>query len=147
VKDIERTILYGVRSGHPKSRNITAMPGYGVMKMLPPDQINDVVAYTLSLSVPEAGGDPAVLARGKELFESAGGCFDCHNEDGSGNPDYGAPALNDADWTFGGDPASVKRSVYDGRRGRCPAFIDTLDFATIRGIALFIFRMSHPEPG
>ena len=29
VSDIERTILYGVRSGHAKSRNITDMPPVG----------------------------------------------------------------------------------------------------------------------
>jgi cytochrome c oxidase cbb3-type subunit 3 len=145
VSEIERTILYGIRSGHAKGRNVNAMPGLGVLKILTPQEVDDVVAYTLSLSSRQ--GDPAVLARGEAIFQGKGSCIDCHAPDGKGNADFGAPDLTDSEWTFGGDPASVRKSVYDGRRGLCPAFARTLDYATIRGLALYLYQMSHPEPG
>ncbi len=145
VSDIERTVMYGIRSGHSKMRNVTDMPGLGSLKRLTPEQVNDVVDYTLSLTSKQ--GDPAVLARGKELFEGDGLCYDCHARDGAGSPDYGAPSLTDNEWIFGGDRATVLRSVNDGRHGLCPAFIDKLDLATIRGIAIYIHRISHPANG
>ena len=63
MSEIERTILYGIRFGHAKGRNLTTMPGLGVLKILTPQEVDDVVAYTLSLSSRQ--GDPAVLARGE----------------------------------------------------------------------------------
>ncbi len=50
VSDIERTILYGIRAGLGKSHNVTDMPAIGLQKALSPDEIKDVIAYTLSLS-------------------------------------------------------------------------------------------------
>jgi cytochrome c oxidase cbb3-type subunit 3 len=144
VADIERTILYGVRAGHAKGRVATPMPGLGVQKTLVPEEIDDVTAYTLSLSGGPSG-DPAAIARGQEIFRGKGGCYDCHGEDGAGDRNFGASNLTDTEWTFGGDPQSVRRSIYDGRRARCPAFIGVLDFATIRGLAVYLYRMSHPE--
>src|SRR5262249_60310944 len=37
VYEIERTLLYGIRSGHSKAHTITAMPGFGLAGKLPPD--------------------------------------------------------------------------------------------------------------
>ena len=50
VSDIERTVLYGIRSGLGKSHNVTDMPAIGRQKALTPAEIKDVIAYTLSLS-------------------------------------------------------------------------------------------------
>ena len=142
ISDIERTILYGVRSGHGKTHNVTDMPGFGVRKLLTPQQVGDVVAYTLSLAN-GGDGDAEAIARGSRLFFGDGLCFDCHSPDGAGNPDYGAPNLIDAEWLFGGDPENVYRSTYDGRHGLCPAWIGRLDFATIRGLAVYLHQVSH----
>jgi cytochrome c oxidase cbb3-type subunit 3 len=145
VSDIERTILYGIRSGHMKTRNVTDMPALGQIKQLTPEDVKDVTAYTLSLQTKQ--GDPEILKRGASIFQDKGVCYDCHNPDGIGNPDYGTPNLTDADTLFGNDPASIYRSVYDGRHGLCPAFIGAVDFATIRGIALYVYEKSHPTTG
>lgn len=142
VSDIERTILYGVRSGFGKARNVTDMPGLGAIKQLTADEVRDVMAYTLSLS--GKPGDAAAIERGAKLFQDKGNCYDCHGRDAEGNPDYGSPRLTDAEWLYGDDPATVYRSIYDGRHGVCPAWIGKLSFATIRGIAVYVYQMSHP---
>src|SRR5579859_4956389 len=41
--DVEHTILYGIRSGHPKSRNITDMPALVRTGQISPDDARDAV--------------------------------------------------------------------------------------------------------
>jgi len=144
VSDIERTVLYGIRSGLGKSHNVTDMPALGRQKALSPEEIKDVIAYTLSLSKhPE---DPAAIARGGKLFQDKGVCYDCHSRDAAGIPDYGAPSLIDGDWLYGGDEKSIYKSVYDGRHGQCPAWIDKLSAPIIRALAVYIHSMSKESP-
>ena len=145
VSQIERTVLYGIRSGHPKARRVTDMPALGVQKQVTPDDTRDVVAYMLALQKRPA--DEAAVARGKLIFDDKGVCYDCHSPEGIGNPDYGAPNLTDAEAMWGNEPEALYRSVYDGRHGLCPAWIDKLDFATIRGIAVYLYQKSHAQAG
>jgi cytochrome c oxidase cbb3-type subunit 3 len=144
VSDIERTVLYGIRAGLGKSHNVTDMPAIGLQKALDPDEIKDVIAYTLSLSKHQE--DPAAVERGSKIFQDKGVCYDCHSRDATGIPDYGAPDLTDDDWLFGGDEKAVYKSVYDGRHGLCPAWIGKLSFATIRAIAVYIHSVSKESP-
>src|ERR1700691_1815267 len=48
--DVERTILYGIRSGHPKSRNVADMPALVRSGQITPDDARDVVEYLQSLA-------------------------------------------------------------------------------------------------
>jgi cytochrome c oxidase cbb3-type subunit 3 len=144
VSDIERTVLYGIRSGLGKSHNVTDMPAIGRQKQLSPEEIKDVIAYTLSLS--KHAQDPASIERGGKLFQDKGVCYDCHSRDAAGIPDYGAPNLTDNDWIYGGDEKSIYKSIYDGRHGQCPAWIDRLSAPTIRAIAVYIHSMSKESP-
>ncbi len=144
VSDIERTVLYGIRSGLGKSHNVTDMPAIGRQKALTPAEIKDVTAYTLSLS--NHAEDPAAVERGGKLFQDKGVCYDCHSRDAKGIPDYGAPNLTDNDWIYGGDEKSVYKSVYDGRHGQCPAWLDKLSAPIIRAIAVYIHSMSKESP-
>ena len=141
VSDIERTVLYGIRAGLGKSHNVTDMPAIGRQKALNPDEIRDVIAYTLSLS--KHREDPAAVQRGSKIFQDKGVCYDCHSRDATGIPDYGAPNLTDTDWLYGGDEKTVYKSVYDGRHGLCPAWIGKLSFPTIRSLAVYIHSMSR----
>jgi cytochrome c oxidase cbb3-type subunit 3 len=144
VSEIERTILYGIRSGLSKAHNVTDMPAIGVQKILTPDEIKDVIAYTLSLS--KQREDPAAVERGEKLFQDKGVCYDCHSRDAAGIPDYGAPNLTDDDWLYGGDEKTLYKSIYDGRHGSCPGWIGVLPFSTIREIAIYIHANSEESP-
>ena len=144
VSEIERTILYGIRSGLSKGHNVTDMPAIGVQKILAPDEIRDVIAYTLSLSKHQE--DPAAVERGEKLFQDKGVCYDCHSRDAAGIPDYGAPNLTDNDWLYGGDEKTLYKSIYDGRHGSCPGWIGKLPFSTIREIAIYVHANSKESP-
>ena len=63
-------------------------------------------------------GDAAAIASGAKLFV-AYNCMDCHGADGSGAM---GPSLADNRWHFGGAPAEVFESIYQGRPEGMPAW-------------------------
>jgi cytochrome c oxidase cbb3-type subunit 3 len=63
-------------------------------------------------------GDAGAVATGAKLFV-AYNCVDCHGADGSGAM---GPSLADGRWHFGGAPAEVFESIYQGRPEGMPAW-------------------------
>ncbi len=155
VSDIEQTILYGVRSGSPKARNLAVMPAFGRAKPSPnykiapltPGQIRDVAEHVVLIEGRPA--DPVAAARGADIFANGGGCYDCHGVDGLGDPSIGAPNLVDRVWLYGsGSRANIERSIAEGRQGVCPAWIGRLSLASIRALAVYIhIRSAAAHPG
>jgi cytochrome c oxidase cbb3-type subunit 3 len=146
VAEIEQTIRYGVRNqdcpavtaqaqyGDCPDTRYSEMPSYAAIG-LTGAQIQDLVAYTLSLSDQEA--DAAAAARGENEF---GQCTECHGPEGRGYKPYGGPDLTDDVWLYGGDRGAITASIAGGRMGRCPAWFDKLDAATIKSLAVYIWR-------
>ncbi len=144
VGDIERTLLYGIRSGDARSRNITDMPAIGRTLQLSPAEVRDVETFVFSLTRPEP--DTAAVVRGSQIFQGKGVCYDCHSGDARGNPDYGAPDFTDQEWLYGGDEKTVYNSIYSGRHGLCPAWITKLKPGVIRALAIYLNVRSHQSP-
>jgi cytochrome c oxidase cbb3-type subunit 3 len=63
-------------------------------------------------------GDKNAVATGSKLF-IAYNCLDCHGADGSGAM---GPSFQDGRWHFGGSPAEVFESIYQGRPDGMPAW-------------------------
>ncbi len=142
LPDIEDTLNYGIRSGHPKSHNITDMPGLGRIGQLSATEIRDVVEYVYAFS--HGNADRDAVRRGEPLFMDKGSCYDCHGTDGTGNVDYGAPDLTGrSGWLYGGDRPTLYRSIYDGRHGLCPAWSRTLSAAQVRELAVFLYTTAR----
>ncbi len=145
LPEIENTLDYGIRSGHPKSHNITDMPGLGRIGQLSAAEIRDVVEYVYAYSHTDA--NPDAVRRGRALFMDKGSCYDCHAQDGTGNVDYGSPDLTGhSGWLYGGDRQTLFQSVYDGRHGLCPAWITKLNAAQIRELAIFLYTTARHAP-
>jgi len=144
VSDIERTILYGIRSGNGRARNTTDMPAMGLTGRLTAAEISDVARYVISLS--RTGGDGAAIARGEAIYQGKGECFDCHGVDASGNIDWGVPSLTGATWLYGGSLAAITASIHDGRHGLCPAWTGVLDPVTIRALAILLHDENTGRP-
>ncbi len=66
VFDIERTVLYGIRAGMAKTRDVTEMPAFGLTGMLTPDEIRNLVQYVLQLS--GAKHDPQGALAGRQVY-------------------------------------------------------------------------------
>jgi cytochrome c oxidase cbb3-type subunit III len=143
IGDIENTILYGIRSGHPKAHNVTDMPAEGRTHQLAAPEVDDVVEFVMALS--RQPHDEVAAERGRKLFYDKGNCFDCHATDAKGNTDYGTPSLLGPTWIYGGDRRTLYQSIYSGRHGLCPAWIDALTPAEIRALAVYLYVESHPQ--
>jgi cytochrome c oxidase cbb3-type subunit 3 len=132
--DLEQTILYGIRSGHPKARNLAEMPAMGRTAQITDADARDAVEYVLQLSHQQH--DAAAAERGKAIYFGKGNCYDCHASDARGVTDYGTPPLLGTSWVYGGDRDTLYRSIYSGRHGKCPSWVNKLTPAQIRELAV-----------
>jgi len=140
VDEIYETVKYGIRSDHDDTR-VGDMPAFLDDEMLTKPEINDVAEYVLSLSQGE--NDKQAAVRGKALFEEQ--CASCHGKNAKGLKEFGAPNLADAIWFYGGDKATIVRTISKGRANVMPAWADRLDDATIRQLTLFVHSLGGGE--
>jgi cytochrome c oxidase cbb3-type subunit III len=136
IEDIEKTLMYGIRSDHKDTR-VSQMPRFGADKILKPDEIDAAAEYVSSLSKP--GGDAAKVAKGKTVFAEQ--CASCHGPDGKGNQEMGAPNLTDAISLYGNDAKSIRTTIETGRSGVMPAWGDRLDKTTIKSLAVYVHSL------
>ena len=140
VYAIERTILYGIRSGHPKAHDVTEMPAYGQRGQMGDTDINNVIQYLLQLNGRPFDTQAANL--GHAAWNKAV-CYDCHGSDAKGTIDYGAPDLTANSWAYGGDQRALYESIYYGRHGTMPAWIGKLSLEQIRALAVYVHVASN----
>jgi cytochrome c oxidase cbb3-type subunit 3 len=136
LADIHATIRYGIRNTDTNSR-MSQMPRFGLDGILKADEIGKVADHVLSLS--GAGVASPSAASGAALY--AEHCVACHGDTGEGNQELGAPRLNDRIWLYGGDRASVVRSIANARAGAMPAWDERLDAATIKMLTVYVHAL------
>ncbi|MBU1304083.1 MAG: c-type cytochrome, partial [Alphaproteobacteria bacterium] len=105
------------------------------------NEINTVISYVQSLSQPElaAATDPTALAAGAMIF--ADNCAACHGENAKGLTDTGAPDLTDRFWTYGGDRATIRHTVFAGRMGVMPSWEGRLSPTDIKLLTLYVLDL------
>jgi len=137
LDQIYQTISYGIRSGNSKAHEST-MVAFGKDGVLKRGEIVAVARYVRSLSgLPVPSGTD--LAAGKKIF--ADNCASCHGDDGKGNPEIGAPNLADKIWLYGPDETTIVDVITNGRNGVMPAWVDRLDPATIKALAVYVHSL------
>jgi len=142
---IAETIRVGINGTSPETR-YAQMLAFGREQMLPRADIDAVVTYVETLSQPglRATADAAQLAAGGEIF--AANCAACHGENAKGMTDTGAPNLTDSYWTYGGDRASIRQSVYHGRTGTMPSWEGRLSPTDIKLLTLYVLDLRAGKP-
>jgi cytochrome c oxidase cbb3-type subunit 3 len=143
VFDIERTILYGIRSGASKAHNVTDMPAFGSTGRLSASEMRNLVQYIDQLSRRPHQAQAAIEGRAV-YFAAKGYCFDCHGDGARGNSNYGAPDLTQNVWNNGGDDQSLYDAIYYGEHRIMPGFFGTLSLEQIRALAVYVYAASHP---
>lgn len=138
---IAETIKVGINSAHPKSR-VSQMPAFGRDHVLERPDIENVVAYAMSLSGRKASAGN--IEAGKTVFEA--NCAVCHGPDGKGKADVGAPNLTTNIWTHGGDEASFYNDVWGGLQGQMPGWEGRLSPIDLKILALYIADLGKPKP-
>ena len=147
VSEIERVVLYGIRSGNSKGWDLAHMPAFGTadpynlyaIAPLKPDEIEDVTTYVMSFKHHQS--DTADVEHGNRIFRDPahGNCVDCHGPDGKGDSAIGAPDLTDGIWLRGdGSRQSIEDSITHGLSGHCPAWITKLSPVTVRAVAVYV---------
>ncbi|UUY09387.1 cytochrome c4 [Pseudomonas sp. J452] len=113
--------LQDVKSG---KRQVVEMTG--LLTNLSDQDLADIAAYYASQSMSVGAADPALVARGAELFrggkleEGMPACTGCHSPDGAGNATAGFPKLG------GQHGAYVAKQLTDFREGNRTNDGDTL---------------------
>ncbi|HEX5281828.1 MAG TPA: c-type cytochrome [Micropepsaceae bacterium] len=155
--DVEWTVRYGVRSGNPNARGVEAdmlafdpqfrnqhdLEDYGRIKTVTAADIDDLAEYVLQLTGQPA--DSRKAAHGKDLFldNAKGNCFDCHQEDATGNPALGSTNLTRKElFLYGSDKASIVESITRGRRGVMPEFGNRLKPEELKAVSVYVFSQA-----
>jgi cytochrome c oxidase cbb3-type subunit 3 len=131
---IMETIRVGINSAHPETR-LAQMLAFGRDKMLDQGQIELVAEYVQSLS------DPAIASTAEGATVFADNCAGCHGSDAKGIAGSGAPNLTDAFWIYGGDRASIRQSIHNGRQGLMPTWEGRLSPLDIKLLALYVLEL------
>lgn len=139
---IQNTLNVGVRSTSPDT-HMTMMPAFGKDGILQASEINTVADYVLTLNKPVPAAPSAEYMAGKALFEA--NCASCHGMMGEGNRDMGSPRLNDAIWLYGGDKATVVKSITFARAGVMPAWKNRLSDDSIKMAAIYVHSLGGGE--
>ncbi|MBV1691379.1 c-type cytochrome [Novosphingobium sp. G106] len=88
------------------------------------------------------GNDPAAVADGKRLF-TAMNCAGCHGYTGAGGM---GPPLNDHYWRYGGAPAQIYKSIYEGRPKGMPAWGHALPADQLWKLTAFVSSLGGGVP-
>lgn len=108
-------------------------------------------------SIEDIPGNPALLRAAREGGASAFkvNCAQCHGAGAAGSKGY--PNLNDDDWLWGGDVATIQQTITHGvrfagddqtRMSQMPAFgrDGILTPAQVQDVVSFVRLVSHQEP-
>ena len=115
---------------------IAAMPAWAAVIGEP--GVEEAVAYVQTLSGQPA--DATKAAAGQVHFQTL--CSACHGMDGKGNPLLGAPNLTDSIWLYGGDAATLKQTLMNGRNGQMPAWSDKLGEQRVKLLAAYAMKLA-----
>ncbi|GEP55300.1 cytochrome-c oxidase, cbb3-type subunit III [Reyranella soli] len=140
---IAETIRVGINSAHPESRN-SQMPAFGRDQILQRTDIENVVAYVLSLSDPKEKPVVGNAEAGKAVFTA--NCVVCHGSEAKGTADVGAPNLTDSFWMYGGDGTSIYNTVWGGRQGHMPTWESRLSPVDRKILALYLVDLGKLRP-
>ena len=95
-----------------------------------------------AMRIEALGSNPQALKIGERLYLSY--CTGCHGSDAGGV--VGFPNLRDNDWLYGGEPAQIKASILNGRRGIMPGWQAALGEQGVHEVTQYVLDLSH-RPG
>ena len=95
----------------------------------------------LNVPIEELVQDSAAMKMGVRLFSN--NCAVCHGADGGGA--YSFPNLTDNDWLYGGNPATIKETITNGRNGNMPAWGPIIGEPNVIAVAEYVLSLSGSE--
>jgi cytochrome c oxidase cbb3-type subunit 3 len=83
------------------------------------------------------------LALGKKVF--AANCAVCHEQEGKGNREVGAPNLTDKIWLYSADKQTIVQGIQNGRGAVMPAWGGRLSESTIKALTVYVHTFGGGE--
>ncbi|MCB1686518.1 MAG: cytochrome-c oxidase, cbb3-type subunit III [Pseudomonadales bacterium] len=105
--------------------------------------VADVTQHVLQLAGRDH--DEAAAARGAAQYQIF--CVACHQADGSGNPQLGAPRLNNDSWLYGSSADEIAFTIRHGRNGNMPSFAEFLAEDKVRILAGYVRSLGDSASG
>ena len=140
---IAETIRIGINAAHKDTR-VSQMPAFGRDHVLERGDIENVVAYLLSLSGATATTPAGNAEAGKAVYIA--NCAACHGPDGKGKTEVGAPSLTDRYWMHGGDENSLYGTVWGGLQGQMPSWEGRLSPVDRKILTLYLADLRARRP-
>lgn len=106
------------------------------------EKYGPIFAAYLATPLEELVKDEEALKVGGRLFLQ--NCAQCHGSDARGSK--GFPNLTDSDWLYGGDLATIKTTLMNGRNGMMPPKGGLpIEDSEIEGLAEYVVKLSGRE--
>lgn len=84
-------------------------------------------------------GDPAIVAQGKQVFETT--CVACHRADGGGNV---GPNLTDEYWLHGAEPDAIYKTVASGVPDKgMPTWLPQLGTDRVQAVTAYVLTLRN----
>ncbi len=116
---------------------------FGLASAQAPDTIREASATEQQpMKLNPYTGDSTAIAQGRKLYLKFN-CYGCHGTMGGGG--MGKP-LNDEQWIYGGDDASVVETIRQGRQGGMPPYDELLKEDEIWKIIAYIRSYYKGDP-
>jgi cytochrome c oxidase cbb3-type subunit 3 len=102
-------------------------------------EVAPIYAKFMAMAPEELAKDPKAMAIGERIFQN--NCAQCHGADAKGSK--GFPNLTDGDWLYGGDPATIKTTLEQGRIGNMPPMAAAVGTPEdVRNVANYVLSLS-----
>jgi cytochrome c oxidase cbb3-type subunit 3 len=127
-----------------KATDTTGLPAEGVLSRVALGDLAGIGNNTLDATVKSPyGGDMAAIKEGNDLFVNMN-CAGCHGYDLKGGM---GPDLTDTYWRYGGSPADIYKSVFEGRPQGMPAWGRAMSPTLIWKVVAYIESKGGAFPG
>jgi cytochrome c oxidase cbb3-type subunit III len=127
-----------------KTADTTGLPAEGALSRVAIGDLAGVGNNTLDATVRNPyAGDMAAIDQGHDTFVSMN-CAACHGYDLKGGM---GPDLTDTYWRYGGSPADIYKSIFEGRPQGMPAWGRAISSDMIWKLAAYIESKGGAFPG
>ena len=127
-----------------RAADTTGLPAEGVLARVAIGDIAGVGNNTLDVTIKNPySGDMAAIKEGHDLFIGMN-CAGCHGYDLKGGM---GPDLTDSYWRYGGAPADIYKTIFEGRPQGMPAWGRSVPPAQIWKLVAYIQSKGGAYPG
>jgi cytochrome c oxidase cbb3-type subunit 3 len=132
------------QAGPARVADTTGLPPEGILARVAIGDLAGVGNNTLDATIANPyAGDAAGIAAGHDMFVGMN-CAGCHGYDLKGGM---GPDLTDTYWRYGGAPADVYKSIFEGRPQGMPAWGRSIAPAMIWKVVTYIQSKGGTFPG